>query len=258
MAASRNYGQATQTALTWLSDGTCYWPGCPERVIRLVNSEHKLALQVAHICAHSLGGPRYDPAMSDSDRNDFDNLILLCYVHHTTIDGVHWREYTVEILKGWKAEREAARGPALKTLSGVTEDRLQALIVDAIASRNKEIQETLARLEGNDAQAAGLLRELANELAELRGSGSLLDPDVVGMADSAAQRLAHLQDTAGGLPMLPRSWDISRTPRVHSTRQPTSWATFRTRQARSFLRRSNFSPLQMTYGDSGVVFRWST
>jgi hypothetical protein len=199
MAASRNYGQATQTALTWLSDGTCYWPGCPERVIRLVNSEHKLALQVAHICAHSLGGPRYDPAMSDSDRNDFDNLILLCYVHHTTIDGVHWREYTVEILKGWKAEREAARGPALKTLSGVTEDRLQALIVDAIASRNKEIQETLARLEGNDAQAAGLLRELANELAELRGSGSLLDPDVVGMADSAAQRLAHLQDTAGWL-----------------------------------------------------------
>lgn len=199
MAASRNYRQATQTALTWLSDGTCYWPGCPERVIRLVNGEYKLALQVAHICAHSPGGPRYDPVMPAPDRNDFDNLILLCYVHHTTIDGTRWREYTVEILKEWKAEREAARGPALKTLGGVTEDRLQALIVDAIVSRNNEIQETLTRLERNDAQAAELLRELVNELGELRGRGSLLDPDVVSMADSAAHRLAHLQDTAGWL-----------------------------------------------------------
>ena len=228
MAASRNYRQATQTALTWLSDGTCYWPGCPERVIRLVNGEYKLALQVAHICAHSPGGPRYDPVMPAPDRNDFDNLILLCYVHHTTIDGTRWREYTVEILKEWKAEREAARGPALKTLGGVTEDRLQALIVDAIVSRNNEIQETLTRLERNDAQAAELLRELVNELGELRGRGSLLDPDVVSMADSAAHRLAHLQDTAGWLADAAQKLghlsehDMQRTKRVHSIMQRTS------------------------------------
>ena len=85
--ASRYYTTTTQTALTWLSDGTCYWPGCPERVIRLVNGEYKLALQIAHICAVSPGGPRHDPAMAEPDRNDFANLILLCYVHHTAIDG---------------------------------------------------------------------------------------------------------------------------------------------------------------------------
>lgn len=199
MAASRYYNSSVQAALTWLSDGTCYWPGCPERVVRLINGEYKLALQVAHICALSPGGPRYDPAMPGTDRNDFANLILLCYVHHRTIDGNRWKQYSVALLRSWKSERESARGSELRTLRDISEDQLQALIVSAIASRNDQIQQTLSRLERNDAEAAGLLRDLTDEIAELRGRGSLLDPDAVSMVENAAYRLGHLPDTASWL-----------------------------------------------------------
>jgi hypothetical protein len=196
MAASRQYSPGIQPALTWLSDGTCYWPGCPERVVRLINGEYKLALQVAHICALNPSGRRYDPTMSAESRNDFANLILLCYVHHRTIDGNRWEQYSVGLLKVWKSEREAAKGSVLQTLQGITEDRLQALITTAITDRDDQIRQTLSRLEKNDTQAASLLRELTDELAELRGRGSLLDPDAVSMLDSAAHRLSHLEDTA--------------------------------------------------------------
>jgi chromosome segregation ATPase len=81
----------------------------------------------------------------------------------------------------------------------MTEDRLQVLITRAISDRDNQIQQTLSRLETNDAEAASLLRELTDEIAELRGRGSLLDPDAVSILDSAAHRLGHLQDTTPGL-----------------------------------------------------------
>jgi hypothetical protein len=137
--------------------------------------------------------------MARGARDDFQNLLLLCYLHHRTIDGSNWKKYTVETLTGWKSERESSRGSALRTLHDVNYDSLENLIHGAIASRNEQIQETLSRLEQNDAQAAGLLRELSAELADLRGHGSFLDPDVASMLDNAASRLGHLQDTAGWL-----------------------------------------------------------
>jgi len=137
--------------------------------------------------------------MSDYDRNDFKNLLLLCYVHHRTIDGSRWQQYTVEMLKGWKSERESSKSSALQTLHDITEDRLQGLIIGALKDRNDQIAVTLTRLERNDAQAASLLREMADELAALRGRGSILDPDAVSMLDDAAHRLGHLSDTASWL-----------------------------------------------------------
>jgi hypothetical protein len=199
MAASRSYDTGIQPALTWLSDGTCYWPGCPERVVRLIDGEYKLALQIAHICALNPGGPRYDDEMPEPSRNDFANLILLCYVHHRTIDGRQWQNYPVSLLREWKNDRESGRNVALRTLRDMTEDRLQVLITRAISDRDNQIQQTLSRLETNDAEAASLLRELTDEIAELRGRGSLLDPDAVSILDSAAHRLGHLQDTTPGL-----------------------------------------------------------
>jgi hypothetical protein len=199
MAASRHYGDNVRAALTWLGDGTCYWPGCPERVVRLVDGQYKLALQIAHICALNPGGPRYNDSMSDPERNDFSNLLLLCYVHHKTIDGSRWERYTVAVLKQWKSERESSRSPALQTLFGRTEDRLQALMIEAFKDRTEQIATTLARLEQHDVQAARLLKELTDELAELRGRGSLIDPDAVSTLDDAAHRLGHLPDTASWL-----------------------------------------------------------
>lgn len=62
--------------------------------------------QIAHINAYSDGGPRANPEMSEKDRNDYDNLIVLCANCHKEVDGQEKR-YTAEELKKQKEEHEA-------------------------------------------------------------------------------------------------------------------------------------------------------
>jgi HNH endonuclease len=59
-----------------------------------------------HIIAESDDGPRADPRMPLSRRNDYRNLILLCRNHHKLIDAQEG-EYPVETLHRMKATHEA-------------------------------------------------------------------------------------------------------------------------------------------------------
>src|SRR5271154_6482154 len=199
VAEDRSYTAGLRTALVSLSRGTCYWPACPEPITRLVDGKHIVALQIAHICAVEPGGPRYDSEMSGPDRNDFPNLMFMCYFHHKTIDLNGGPQYPVELLRRWKSDRETPRQAALRGLQSLTEEKLQSLISEAFTEHDTQIKDTLGRLEENDQEAAGVLRELLAELTELRNRGSVLDADLVGQLDSAAQMLGHLQDTAGAL-----------------------------------------------------------
>jgi hypothetical protein len=61
--------------------------------------------QICHVAAKSADGPRYDPDMSDEERDGFDNLLLLCGEHHTTIDR-HPERYESSWLLTLKAEHE--------------------------------------------------------------------------------------------------------------------------------------------------------
>lgn len=196
MATSRNYGAGDRAALISLSGGSCYWPGCGEPIVRLVNQHYEIALEIAHICALKPTGPRYDASMSDKERNEFANIIFLCHPHHNTVDKRESEKYPVETLQRWKSERETSGQAALKGLRDLTEDRLQALISEAFTERDKQISETLARLEQSDTDAASVLRGLVDELAEVRRHGSLLDPDVASMLYQAGNRLGPLQDYA--------------------------------------------------------------
>lgn len=61
--------------------------------------------KAAHICAASLGGPRYDPSMTAELRKSFANGIWLCANHADEID----RDvigHPVELLRQWKIEAE--------------------------------------------------------------------------------------------------------------------------------------------------------
>ncbi len=60
--------------------------------------------RVAHICAQSEGGPRWDEKMCEEDNRSHENLLLLCLKHADQIDqpsliAIH----TVRVLKQWKA-----------------------------------------------------------------------------------------------------------------------------------------------------------
>ena len=57
----------------------------------------------AHITAASLGGPRYDAALTSEERRGEANGVWLCQTHGTLVDadGVH---FTVEMLRDWKGQ----------------------------------------------------------------------------------------------------------------------------------------------------------
>lgn len=196
----RSYSRGDRAALIAFSGGRCYWPSCSEPLLKQVEGTFKIALEIAHICAANPNGERYVPEMSEDDRKSFDNLIFLCVAHHKTVDerGAE-SKYSIELLRKWKADREAGAPERLRGLRDVTEEKLVTMISSAIQQRDDDIKRTLDRLEKTDSEAAALIRELREELVAARRHGSLINSDVVGMLDRAASNLANLEDNAASL-----------------------------------------------------------
>ena len=125
----RGYSQGTESALALLSRGTCYAPGCDEPTIRFLDGQPVCNLQRTHIRGALEGSPRYDPSMTDDERRDFSNIILLCKPHHDLIDRRAPADYPVELLTRWKQEREGADLSVLRSgIRGLTEERFAELL----------------------------------------------------------------------------------------------------------------------------------
>jgi hypothetical protein len=98
--------------------------------VRFVGDEPVVNVEIAHIRGAVPGAPRYDESMSDDERRAFANLMLLCVPHHKTVDRLHPADYPAAELAHWKLQHEGAEGIA--TLAGITEDRLEQLIEEAV------------------------------------------------------------------------------------------------------------------------------
>ncbi|MEU0535480.1 hypothetical protein [Amycolatopsis tolypomycina] len=197
MSGNRDYTRGDRAALISLSAGTCYWPGCPEPIVREVEGTYKIALAIAHICALKATGERYDPRMTDAERDAFENLIFLCHPHHQVIDeSGAAKKWPAEPLRQWKEIRERGGIQQLRDLRHLTEDRLAEIINQAIAAREDEIKHTLIRLEQSDAEAAALLKELRVELHAARTASSPVNLDAAELLYHAARNLSHLGDSA--------------------------------------------------------------
>ena len=86
---------ATVKRLFAVSGNRCAFPGC---ALPLVDeASGKVTGRICHIKADSPGGPRYDPEQSEKKRHGFDNLVLMCSLHHDVIDS-NAEAYTVERL----------------------------------------------------------------------------------------------------------------------------------------------------------------
>lgn len=106
--------KAQEKVVVSRSGNTCAYPGCGLLLtIAAVASgdQPKATGKVAHICAASPGGPRYDENMTRPQRGSADNLIYLCGPHHDAVD-TQLELHTVEFLREAKREHEArvARG----------------------------------------------------------------------------------------------------------------------------------------------------
>ena len=61
--------------------------------------------ELAHICAVSAAGPRFDITLSADDLRSEKNLMLLCHRHHRLVDAFP-DEYSVSILETMKDKHE--------------------------------------------------------------------------------------------------------------------------------------------------------
>lgn len=86
-----------------VSGNQCAFTKCPIPIIE--ESSNKVIGKICHIKAQNKNGPRYDENQSDEERHSFDNLILLCSIHHDVIDS-DVESYTVERLQEIKQNHE--------------------------------------------------------------------------------------------------------------------------------------------------------
>jgi len=98
--------QMTIKRLFAVSSNRCAMPGCTNSLIHTATGT--VVGEVCHIKAESRGGPRFDPALSILERNDFDNLVTLCPICHKVIDSEQNIDaFPVDRLQQIKREHEA-------------------------------------------------------------------------------------------------------------------------------------------------------
>lgn len=85
-----------------LSRNRCAYPKCETPI---VHPSGTVTGEVCHIRAQSATGPRFDCKQTDDTRQAFENLILLCSVHHRVVDDQS-DTYTVELLTDMKEMHE--------------------------------------------------------------------------------------------------------------------------------------------------------
>jgi hypothetical protein len=123
--------------------------------------------EICHIKAASPHGPRYDPEQTAEERHGYDNLILLCANHHTTIDAAS-DAYTIERLIKMKADHE---GRSAALTEEELDDVIRLFIDQAVQSDNQSggitahtinqtfnVQTPLSRPEQEDQRHADKLR----------------------------------------------------------------------------------------------------
>ncbi|RXE56210.1 hypothetical protein ABH15_08660 [Methanoculleus taiwanensis] len=105
----------TKLLLAYRSGDICALPGCGRRLTPDSKSGVPINVgEAAHIAGEHDGNgkskisARYDPTMTDDERNHYNNLIYLCTNCHTIIDAIPQGEidYPVELLYAIKAEHE--------------------------------------------------------------------------------------------------------------------------------------------------------
>jgi len=192
MVDPRSYTRTTVMALAHHSGGLCYSPGCPEPVLAEIADAMRFVAQIAHIRAATPDGPRYDPSMTNDERRDFPNLILLCKPHHDDVDNAaNARTYTVDMLLRWKAQRESSPAQALRRLREVTPPVLARTVRTAVERHDARILELLNRLDGTDAAALRmLLDELTEAYSQVRRG---LDPETVDELSHAIAMLNRME-----------------------------------------------------------------
>jgi hypothetical protein len=134
--------------------------------------------------------------MTREKRRSFSNLMLLCKPHHTMIDRISTvQNYPVSLLRNWKKTREGDATSLLNGIGGLTEERLQELMADAVTEARQEVVEVVDLLTSVGRETVEMVRSLALEAFD-RPYIPTLDLDAVASLERSAHMLVNLSDNA--------------------------------------------------------------
>jgi hypothetical protein len=121
-----------------MSGNKCAFPDCQNPIW---TENGTLIGYMCHIEAQSPGGARYNPTQTPAKRDGFDNLLLLCGIHHPIID-IESETYTVDVLKKMKADHER------KYMHGVEPtDEIIEKLLKALTENDKDVYINMLRSE---------------------------------------------------------------------------------------------------------------
>ncbi|MEQ1764551.1 MAG: HNH endonuclease [Pyrinomonadaceae bacterium] len=98
------------------SAGYCQNPDCTRELFEEIGDSKIHLAEMAHIFSAVDGGPRTNPDLSNEERKNFANLILLCSICHTRIDKAE-DEFPDSLIRQWKQQH----GDRIKELFQVQE-----------------------------------------------------------------------------------------------------------------------------------------
>lgn len=114
-----DFSRATRQALLIRTAGFCSRPECRKMTVvpsTRIPSSFSVTGRAAHITAASPQGPRYSASLTTKQRKDAANGIWLCADCADLIDKGRGREFSIELLQGWKrrAEEEVANASLIR------------------------------------------------------------------------------------------------------------------------------------------------
>lgn len=123
------------------SGNLCAYPKCAVELTidaDATGDRPKATGKVAHICAASPGGPRYDDLMTAVERGSAENLIYLCGPHHDAVDS-QLEKHTREFLEDAKRSHEKAVARAVRVaLGSVTYEELSVVCSVLVSAQSTE------------------------------------------------------------------------------------------------------------------------
>jgi len=146
----------------------CSLPECRRELVidALETDDPSLVGEAAHIVAEEPDGPRGDPAFPIERLNKYDNLILLCNIHHKQVDD-QFKHFSVDRLRTLKGAHEKW---VRECLSGFDkqrqeDDELWAAYVDEWAARaelGRWLEHTYSLLQVQPGMSAEFWRNLSS------------------------------------------------------------------------------------------------
>lgn len=105
-----------------VSGNLCAFPRCKNPLVH----DGVVTGEVCHIRGRRSGAPRFDESQNDDDMHEFENLILLCPLHHSIIDADE-TAYTVERLVSMKRDHANKGQPGPEVSDGVVHQLLATI-----------------------------------------------------------------------------------------------------------------------------------